>query len=284
MGRKRKIITLVHSFHTKYCSPESLWKYICYYTLSCMYAKRSGFDIVLHTDDKGAEMLQYAPYDEVIISLNDIERPHELFFAYPKFKVLELMDKGQIQIDGDVFLKKNTLNKVLDFKKYDCIVQSMEREYIKQPITSTVWENSRNAWSLCKFPEWAERKNIYMFNTGVMGFNNDSLKSEYIDIYHQMAEEFKKNGKNIPSCPEIISEQQFLMFYTNLKNYSVKTVIPNGLYGLDANSYANEIGYQHVIGNEKEKKLKDCVITINSIDKNMTKNLVIIKNKIFNNK
>lgn len=276
---------LVHSFHTKYCNEEQLWMYVCYFTLSCMFAKRSGFDIVLYTDDKGAEMLQYAPYDDVKVTLNNITKPHTLFFAYPKFHVLECMDKNQIHIDGDVFLKNNNLKDILKYDGYDCIVQSIEREYDIVPYDNLMFEGSRQSFINTDYPEWAKRHSFYMFNTGVLGFNNEKLKREFIDTYWYMAEQFAKKAVNCPSCPEIIIEQQFLMDLCEFKNCNVKTVIEKGLFRDGVKEFCNDIGYQHVIGSiEKRKKLKDVIKTINSLDKTMISNLVIIKNKIFNNK
>ena len=278
-------ICLVHSFHTKYCNKEQLWMYICYFTLSCMFAKRSGFNIVLYTDDKGAEMLQYAPYDDIKVTLNNITRPHSLFFAYPKFNTLKYMNKNQIHIDGDVFLKSDKLNDILNFSDYDCIVQSIEREYDVVPYDNLMYEGSRQSFSNTVYPSWAKRHSFYMFNTGVMGFNDEILKKEFIDTYFDMSKQFAKKAVNCPSCPEIIIEQQFLMDLCEAKNYNVKTVIEKGLFRDGVKEFCNNIGYQHVIGSiEKRNKLKDVIKTIYNLDKNMITNLVIIKNKIFNNK
>ena len=280
-----KDITLVHSFHSRHCNKEQLWMYICYFTLSCMYAKRSGFNIILHTDDKGKELLRFAPYDQVIVSLNNIKRPHHLFFAYPKFIVLDLMEKGQIHIDGDVFLKKDTISELFDFDDYDCIVQSIEKEFIDTPYDNPIWDNSRKSFENIEYPEWAKRFSLYMYNTGVMGFNNDELKREFVDTYWDMSNKFEKDGIDVPSCPEIIIEQQFLMDLCERDNLKVKTIIPKDWYGKKSLDFANNVGYQHVIGADtKRRKLTECVKTINVLDKNMIKNLVIIKNEIFNKK
>lgn len=274
---------LIHSFHSKYCDRNKLFMYVCYYTLSCLYAKKNGFNIVLHTDDLGLKLFKNMPYDDIIVSLNNIERPHHLFFAYPKFHVLELMSDNDIHIDGDVFLKSEKLHDILLFNDYDCIVQSTEQETNSGIKFNQSWIDARKTLSKIEYPEWAKRVNHLMYNTGIMGFKNEELKRTYINTYWEMSEKFKHQCIDIPSCPEIIIEQQFLLDLCENKGFTTKEVIPFKLVGKNANEYAKSIGYQHVIGmNAKMNGLTDCIKTIKQLDGNIIKQLLNVKKYITN--
>jgi hypothetical protein len=72
---------LVHSFSTKRCKGDKLKVNVWCFTLSCLYAKKSNFEIVLHTDKKGADLLKHAPYDKVIIDLDDCVLPKPIIYA-----------------------------------------------------------------------------------------------------------------------------------------------------------------------------------------------------------
>lgn len=118
-------------FSTKYCNKRQLKVHVYYFTLSAIYAKRSGFNIVLHTDNKGFKYLQHAPYDEIFVDLDiDISNRKEIF-ARAKFKAMENEPDDSIHIDGDVFLKKETIKEHLKYGEYDIIVQLLETLFEK---------------------------------------------------------------------------------------------------------------------------------------------------------
>ena len=53
---------IVHSFSAKRCNEPLFRLHIVYFALSCIYAKRSGFEIALHCDNKTKDVLEVAPY------------------------------------------------------------------------------------------------------------------------------------------------------------------------------------------------------------------------------
>lgn len=263
---------LVHCFHSKYCNKNELFSYICYYLLSCLYAKRSGFNIVCYTDAE--ELFKIIPYDKIIGAFKDLERPHKKFFAYPKFELLPSLDKNQILIDGDVFLKDSSLKDILDLKGYDCIVQGMEMEKYN------LWDKDRELFIDTTFPEWYNIKDTYMYNTGVLGFNDTILKNDWVNLYLDLANQVK-NGevKNMYAVPELIAEQQSLLQLTQNRGSKVKTILPY-FESFELLKYANNIHYQHVLGPRKKLYLDRCIKTIYNIDKDKIKDLKEIKNII----
>lgn len=272
---------LVHSFTSTHCSNESLFMHLCYFILSCIYAKNSGFDIVVHCDERAKNILQIAPYDEIITDLEGVLAPaNSRIYAWGKFEAMKNEDLGNIHIDGDVFLKSPILKKILNFDEYDCIVQCIENTGIYGGDQDPVWQENAYIFNLCKYPIWANRNCKHMFNCGVIGFNNPQLKQEYFDTYNNMVKQYAQTGLNVKgSVPDIIIEQQFLKDLTDYKDYKVKCVLPvNSAISLQ--SYAASIGYQHVIGDSKRKNLEKVLNTIKMFDKTIYDDLIKIKWKL----
>lgn len=117
---------VVHSFNSEYCSKEKFQIYMYYFALSCIYAKKSGFEVALHCDANTEAVLRNASYDEIITDIPHIDESLKQFFAAPKFIAMKNEPLGSIHIDGDVFLKKPNLVDLMNFDNYDCIVQSLE--------------------------------------------------------------------------------------------------------------------------------------------------------------
>ena len=258
-------IQLVHSFSTKYNNDTRFFINVLCFTLSCIYAKRSGFKINLHTDNKGYEYLKYAPYDNIYTDLEDIEFKEKSLFAAPKFIVMEKYPLGTIHIDGDVFLKKESLKEILNFTNYDCIIQSVE----EPPIYGYGWDFNATLLSCCNYPSWANRECNAMFNNGVLGFNNQELKNEYIDTYWHMYNQYASKVKNKSGVPDLVIEQQFLYDLCKYKEYKVKYVID----GNNPSKSANTIGYQHLLGSAKLKEYNKVLETIKKLDLEVYNNL-----------
>lgn len=252
---------IVHSFSSKRCDEALFRLHIVYFALSCIYAKRSGFEMALHCDNKTKDVLEAAPYDEIITDLENIPDFPKRLFAYPKFIAMQDEPLGTIHIDGDVFLKSVQLNDILNFKDYDCIVQNIERPVYPW---GHLWKESAIAFSNCNYPDWAKRQCNDMYNCGTIGFNNQELKDEYFSTYWQMVEEYKKKGIDLHSVPDLVIEQQFLKDLTDYRKCSVKRVLDFN----DLGGSASRIGYQHVIGGAKQECLEKALNLIKHYDIN----------------
>ena len=255
---------LVHSFSAKGCSVENLFYHTITFVLSCLYAKHNDFNINLHCDKMANEYFSIAPYNNVYIDLEDLEKPHNRIYAHSKFHVMEKYPLGVIHIDGDVILMYPILKELLNFDDYDVIVQCKETKEIWNG--GGLYELSTEALKNCEYPEWAPRECDSMYNCGVVGINNENLKREYFDTYYLMLERFKKDGIDMHSVPDIIIEQKFLMDLCNKRGYKVKFLLENEE---KLKEDANKIGYQHLLGSSKKQLHKQCLKLIYKIDKNV---------------
>ena len=239
--------------------------------LSVLYAKRSGYKIVLHTDDEAAKLLDIAPYDEIKLDLNGLDNDFgKWVFAYPKFKAYESMDLGDVHIDLDVFLKKPC---VTEYK--DVIVQSIETP--QHLNASKCWENSTKAFEGYEYPEWANNECKILYNCGVCGINNGNLKEEYMKIYWDMMNWYKVYGLKHKSVPDIIPEQQFLYDMIQHYNYDCKLVLPTF-----SSKCADQVGYQHLIGISKRFEISRVLECIYKLDEEVYNKLKNYWNEIRN--
>lgn len=241
------------------------------FALSCLYAKRSGFKIVLHTDKKGAELLKSAPYDKIIVDLEDQISPRPRIFAWPKFKALQNEDEGAIHIDGDVFLKKGILRKLMKFDDCDIIVQSKEIKGMYQ--YGYLWEESTQSFAHCEYPSFLPRRCKTMYNCGVIGFKDKKLWEEYNKWYWYLIDQYNCLGIDMCSVPDLIAEQQLLYEFAKHKNLKVRELINFE----SIQDSAKEIGYQHLLGSAKFRNLDKIKQILKAMDINIYNKLEEIK-------
>lgn len=232
------------------------------YTLSVLYAKSIGLEIVLYTDSLGKALLNHLPYDAIYTTLNNIpDSIPTMVWAYGKFEALKNEPIGSIHIDGDVFLKKSDILKELDFSSYDVIVQNAEgmgwyytdpkKQLIKYNIISEDFLNTN-----------------YAYNCGIVGFNNKELKNQYLNFYFDSINKVSttRNLKTImlsnkSFCIDLPLEQHSLAALC--QNYKVKEL----LKGEDLHQKSLSIGYQHLIGKDKYShidRIKAYVLALDS--------------------
>lgn len=245
---------IIHSFYANdNASIYGLFLHISCYALSCLYAKRAGFEIELHCNKKAFDFFKDIPYDNIIIDLDNIKEDLQIpdeFYAFTKFIVMKEQPLGNIHIDGDVFLINENFKDLLKFDEYDVIVQSIEN---MNNGYGYLWEGSSKSFSECEYPEWADRICNSMYNCGVIGFNNQELKDYYFDMYWKMIDRYKENGiKRFDSVPDIIIEQQFLKDYCEYKGYNVKLLLDTD----DIQGSAKKLKYSHLIGDYKRVHIK----------------------------
>lgn len=245
---------------------------VCY-TLSYLYAKSIGIEITLHTDNYGKDLLDHLKYKKVYTTLENVEKFDKRLFAYPKIYTIEREPLGVIHIDGDVFLKKESIKKLLDFKDYDVIVQSYE----DKTKFGFGYDESIAEFKDVDFPLWASKSCECMYNTGLVGFNNEDIKRKFVYNYEKTARAYHKANvvKIQNACPDIIIEQKFLYDLTRHFNSKVKTLLDYDR--LD--EHAKEIGYTHVLGTSKLYNLDKMIHKIYELDKEVYNKL---KDKWFN--
>ena len=258
---------LVHSFSAVRCTPETLAVHVYTFTLSAVYAKQNGFDIILHTDSIGAHYLQHAPYDEIIVDLGTPPEDKRIF-AWCKFIAMANEPADSIHVDGDVFIKR-PIQDLLSLKEHDILCQNLEKIGIF-PYQESCWDKESYVWRDCKYPSWMPRKFNEMYNCGIIAFKDKKVRDEYFRLYHNMMDDFKINGRSTDCVPELVSEQKLLYDFAEHKNLKVKCLLD--LHEL--NSSANKIGYQHLLGSAKHKSLDKTKMYLERLNKNVYDNTV----------
>lgn len=265
---------IVQSFQAKYNNIQTNFIQSVCYTLSYLYCRKIGLDITLHTDNVGKDILDYIPYKNIYTTLENIDRFNEKLYAYPKIHIIEREPLGTLHIDGDVFLKKESIKELLDFKDYDVIVQSYE----DKTKFGYLYDESISAFEKVDFPLWASKSCECMYNTGILGFNNEDIRRKFVYAYEKTARAYNKDGnKLIKQCPDIIIEQKFLYDLTQYFKSNVKTLLNyDNIY-----EHAKEIGYTHVLSrNSKIKNLSKMIDRIYELDNDI---YMALKNKWSNN-
>lgn len=127
------------------------------------------YEVILYTDEIGEQIFKGIC---TIKKLDSSKSKH--YFSEAKLEVIE-REEDFIHIDGDLFL-----NGRLKHHKVDVIVDHNEIE---------IWESHyKKMYNLFTkhgakdiFPEWGEVP--YIFNVGVISFNNKTLQKEYLETF-----------------------------------------------------------------------------------------------------
>ena len=247
-------IRICHSFWSKPMA-EKRWDVqlrpqlvsnVWLYSLSAVFAKLIGAEIVLHTDTTGKNLLGFIPYDHVYLTLDPHDYDHE-FWASGKIIAQEAEPLGSIHIDGDVFIKsKHTIN--LDhFSRSDVIVQSRETaagwyEPAIDGVRAVLAQRDPELFRVFDPGRWDA------YNCGVVGFNSRELKDAYITGYKRMYG-LLMIGKPFHNtwCPDLAIEQAWLHRIASLHDSRVYCLL-----GQDNNTEdAKRIRLTHLIGKSK---------------------------------
>ncbi|SNR45794.1 DUF6734 family protein [Dokdonia pacifica] len=219
------------------------------YYLSFLYAKRLGYEVVLHTDDIGYELLKNIGYDRIELSLNDLKPEDATFWSLGKIRALELEGLNSIHIDGDVFLKSNQI-KTLFESDYDVLTQMIEsqdafnHDYVPQigllnSVSNVLTSNIKHS-----------------YNCGVLAFKDTQLFIEYANLFRELVAIYKNDlkikdfYKNEFRYYEkmLIIEQYSLPVLTNKLNKNPKFIINENE---DLIETCNHYGFVHALGSSK---------------------------------
>lgn len=250
---------------------KQLLVYVFTSATSAAYIKHFGLPINLYADGFGQDLLDFIPYDNVYnLKIPDNIPPQ--FWACGKFLALEKMQLGDIHIDGDVFLKKETLLNSICDNSYDFVVQSIEDDtetlmnyYLDVNKLCNLYNVKTNS---CHFTEYAKS-----YNCGVIGFFNEELKHKYLTEYFNTLKSIMQTPTVLNEIinkktyvPDLVLEQQFL--YELSAEYKCHNIL-----GDSTTMYENAIslGYQHILGEYKIKLLPEIINELNYIDPDLCK-------------
>jgi hypothetical protein len=265
-----KKLRLCHSFWSAPCSDgDKLRANVWLYALSVAYAKKTGAKIVLHTDEKGKELLGFLPYDELHTTLQGIT-VNPRFWAAGKIFAQAAEPLGSIHIDGDVFIKRKNTIDLRRFQASDLIIQNIENfeypyivhniPYVKQALVRDAEMSKRLRLD----------ENLSSYNCGVVGFNSQELKDQYISGYKRLYNILVSNKKvlrtielNRELIPDLVIEQYWLTALAESRNAKV--------YALIADNYQRDairIHYTHLLGKTKyngdvQKRIREMLKALN---------------------
>lgn len=221
--------------------------------ISLYYAHRSGYFVRMYTDDKGFEILKDFGYDDISLKLNDI--PNDIstrLFAYPKSIALSNEPLGVVHTDYDVFLKKPCIDAFFE-GNYDVVLQHIEDE---NQIKCEGYVNAYKILNNYGVFNGFHLEHTTPSNVGVIGFNNQKLKDEYLNLYQKCVDFYKVTindyKENKLFIPDLYFEQININWLISEKKYNAMYLLPRLNYGdFNLHKIAKEIGYQHLIGSWK---------------------------------
>lgn len=247
-------------------STEQIEMSLYMYALSVVYAKKHNLRITCHCDSFIYPYLKVLPYDEIYVDLDDLESKMAgdpvFMWAAGKAVALENEPLGTIHIDGDVFIKGEKCVKELNFDDYDMICSHIEEsEYKEQKY-------------LADYIPTVNMDYEFAANVGVIGFNNEEARKNYITHYNYYRDNLvfdTKGDKN--ASADLILEQLYL--YQLSKKYSLKSLIGSQEKDstIDIQNRCTEMGFEHLIGRVKFTPI---------IFKMVKKNLEALDKDLFN--
>ena len=228
--------------------------------LSVTFAKINGCEIVLHTDNEGAENYGWLPYDEIHTTLEGFDY-NPIFWAAGKVMAHEAEPLGSIQIDTDVFIRQplviGTLNRL---QNNDLIIQHI---YLKEAVAHSskhnalIWKKLLEKGAKQEAPFFQLEDGNIAVNCGLVGFNNQKLKDLFIGTYKKLYNLLKDNAdffdevRDKSICLDVFVEEYNLGYCAKTLNSSVLTVLPTGWE--NRINEVPDIGYTHLLFKNKYK-------------------------------
>ena len=151
-----------------------------------------------------------------------------------------------------MFLKKPCINTFFE-GNYDVVLQHIEDEnQIKCDGYVNAYKILNNYGIFNGFP----LHHTTPSNVGVIGFNNQKLKDEYLNLYQKCVDFYKVTindyKENKLFIPDLYFEQININWLISEKKYNTLYLLPQLCYGdFNLHKIAKEIGYQHLIGSWK---------------------------------
>lgn len=225
---------------------ESLSLQLDLAALSLYYAHRSGYKVHMHTDSVGMELLKDYGYDSLLPTLDEIPSDiPESIFAYGKILALEHEPIGAVHTDLDVFIKKPLLDEFFEDKNIDVVLQCEEIS-----IQDDIYERLRTFFREYGYPPELAVDHTLPANVGVIGFNNQHLRDEYIRRYKACAEYYKGTSERLM---DLFFEQVNVHYLVEHYGYRAWYILGQiGYHHMDGVcDFCDRIGYQHLQGGGK---------------------------------
>lgn len=226
---------------------------ILLYILSALYIhkltkyREDNLLLVLYADKAGLQYLKdwLYLYDEV----HEVKIPFNISnkcFAAIKYIALQQEPLDSLYIDGDVLIREDmAFNRIIELKKKsDIVVQSIE-DYLKDykdPVLQLL-----EGYNLK-----VDVKPNKQLCTGLMLFQNQSLKDTYIDMYFDLTQYVspRLDKSDDVYSTDWLAEQQQLYALCKKYNYTVEPLLIGNSFK-EQSKMADDIGFTHLWGCSK---------------------------------
>ncbi|HKD75678.1 MAG TPA: DUF6734 family protein, partial [Ktedonobacterales bacterium] len=226
---------------------RDLWSF----ALSAHYVKALGHELVLRTDDVGAQIFGILPYDEIRCTLDDLQAP-DVFWAAGKIETLRIEPLGTVHIDGDVFIKRREVFDIIETDDYDLLVQS---DQLAEAQTVSILRPY-----LVRFlPQLFDEENR-SYNCGIVRFLHQELREEFTNAYRKILAYLGRSKQLISMMEQnrtlaldLVTEQRLLRALAESGDCNVRriTADPGGTLHIDAD------GYEHCMAMSKYLRLRE---------------------------
>lgn len=252
-------MVFVHSFwskpllNNKFSTVQSLYSVVINdYATSVSFIHKNGHKIKLYADRRGAEILSFIPYDEVIL-IDTLDNASIHFAAQIKFEALRHMSLDEILIDGDLFMRfPDAYVRLQELSKNNDFIYSMfEPNWFILSSDQQIDKYRTIRELLCpylsefKYPYTLDGS-IYDYqwpNTSLMLFTSQRLKDEYVRQYHHYKGLLERvDFKN--TWPDTVIEQRH-MYKLLSTGYTAAPMIED-FPSKESNDYALKIGFTHL--------------------------------------
>ena len=217
------------------------------WALSFGLAKQHFHKVILVTDDEGADILSFLPWDEIRLSLTRMPTGIERLWTMGKVVAYQNMEEPFISIDHDAFLFKN----VKDFSD-TFLAQSPEPFSVYKP---SFFKNAYPLERYMQIPElgWIkkilEAPNHVAVNTAIFASRDLHCVQEYCDLALSVALNHRNREflNNMGWVAALFLEQYLLSAYIQ---HSGSTC--DFLFGYDEKTIWPKVrGYTHLLGPSK---------------------------------
>lgn len=240
------------------------------YGLSVELIHRSRNTITLYTDEIGASILSILPYDKIVVLDNTITQNHH-FAASFKFEALRRMPLDATLIDGDIFLHRPDVFRIIKDSKSDILCSFFENKaYIDVHA-----DRNRQMFELLKNKDLTFPPESYddiggWYNTSIIHFNDQDFKDKYIAQYTENIRRLSDDDFG-GVWPDLVIEQRNLARLAASENKTIDTIIHN-FPDPEADKYAIQIGFLHV-GSAKRSHQKVVVKDLTTLNRKLARTI-----------
>ena len=245
MYKEPKIIFSLDAFplvNNRWYMGNKLKETIYMTALSVLYAHLWYRDIELLVDETAYKFLYMLPCRVTKIDIN----PDKEIWVKAKIKAIEQQTKPFVHLDNDVFIKRK-----IDFNFNQVLLERREAgyniHYKPQLDFFNKYCDSLSHWN-------SDLGHTY--NCGVLGFNDLSLRSKFVQAYYAVEREYINHREEYKALkdkgfePCIVIEQYNLAAL--LESQGVKPDVVLSGYNIKQHAVAaKQIGYSHLYGIKK---------------------------------